>query len=451
MKEKRSTFTGSLGFIMAAASSAIGLGNIWRFPYLAAKYGGSAFLIVYIILVLTFGFALMTAEIVIGRKTGLGPLTAFGKLNKKWGFVGFLATLVPVLILPYYNVIGGWVVNYTTGYIGGFYHNMASDTYFTDMLADPSRLIMFHIIFTAAITAIIMGGVTKGIERASKILMPILFILAIAISIYSITLPGAMDGVKYFFVPNMEHFSLQGILAAMGQMFFSLSLAMGIMVAYGSYLPKTSNIEKSVAQIEIFDTLIAILAGLMIIPAVFAFSGGDESALGKGPGLMFVTLPKVFASMGGTRFAGSAFFLLVLFAALTSAMSVMEAIVASVCDKFGWSRNKAALASAVWAAVGGIVCILGYSVWSGVKFGSMDILDTVDFLTNSVIMPITALLTCIFVGYIFGVDNIKKEIALSGQFKREKLFCVMIKYIAPIFVIAVLISSVLDAFGIIKF
>lgn len=451
MKENRATFTGSLGFIMAAAASAIGLGNIWRFPYLAAKYGGSAFLIVYIILVLTFGFALMTAEIVIGRKTGSGPLTAFGRLNKKWGFIGVLATLVPVLILPYYNVIGGWVVNYTAGYLGGFYQDMASDTYFTDMLADPVRLIIVHVIFTAAITGIIMGGVTKGIERASKILMPVLFILAIAISVYSITLPGAMEGVKYFFVPNMEHFSLQGVLAAMGQMFFSLSLAMGIMVAYGSYLPKNSDIEKSVAQIEIFDTLIAILAGLMIIPAVFAFSGGDESALGKGPGLMFVTLPKVFASMGGTRLAGSAFFLLVLFAALTSAMSVMEAIVASVCDKFGWSRNKAAVASAIWSAVGGTVCILGYSVWSGVKFGKMDILDTVDFLTNSVIMPITALLTCIFVGYVFGVGNAKKEIISSGKFGREKLFNVMIKYIAPVFVIAVLVSSVLDAFGVIKF
>ena len=451
MKNNRSTFTGSFGFIMAAASSAIGLGNIWRFPYLAAKYGGSAFLIVYIILVLTFGFALMTAEIVVGRKTGKGPLTAFSALNKKWGFIGFLATLVPVLILPYYNVIGGWVVNYTVGYIGGLHHEMASDTYFTDMLANPVKLIVVQVIFTAAITGIIMGGVTKGIERASKILMPILLVLAVAISIYSITLPGAMEGVKYFFVPNMEKFSLQGVLAAMGQMFFSLSLAMGIMVAYGSYLPKESDIEKSVSKIEFFDTLIAILAGLMIIPAVFAFSGGDESALGKGPGLMFVTLPKVFAIMGGTRIAGSMFFLLVLFAALTSAMSVMEAIVASVCDKFGWSRNKAALISAVWSVVGGAVCILGYSVWSGVKFGKMDILDTVDFLTNSVFMPVTAFLTCIFIGHIFGVDKVKNEILSSGQFKREKLFNLMIKYIAPIFVVLVLISSVLDALGVIKF
>ena len=451
MKKNRSTFTGSLGFIMAAASSAIGLGNIWRFPYLAAKYGGSAFLIVYIILVLTFGFALMTAEIVVGRKTGKGPLTAFSALNKKWGIIGFLATIVPVLILPYYNVIGGWVVNYTVGYLGGLQQEMAADTYFTDMLANPVKLIIVQAIFTAAITAIIMGGVTKGIERASKILMPVLLVLAFALSIYSITLPGAMEGVKYFFVPNMDNFSLQGVLAAMGQMFFSLSLAMGIMVAYGSYLPKESDIEKSVAKIEFFDTLIAILAGVMIIPAVFAFSGGDESALGKGPGLMFVTLPKVFASMGSARISGSMFFLLVLFAALTSAMSVMEAIVASVCDKFGWSRNKAALISAVWSVVGGAVCILGYSVWSGVKFGKMDILDTVDFLTNSVFMPVTALLTCIFIGHIFGVDKVKDEIISSGQFKREKMFSIMIKYIAPIFVVLVLISSVLDAFGFIKF
>lgn len=451
MKQKRSTFTGGLGFVMAAASSAIGLGNIWRFPYLAAKYGGSAFLIVYIILVVTFGFALMTAEIVIGRKTGHGPLTAFSVLNKKWGFIGFLATLVPVLILPYYNVIGGWVVNYTVGYLGGAYQGMAADNYFTDMLANPVKLIIVQVIFTAAITAIIMCGVTKGIERASKVLMPILLILAVAISVYSITLPGAMDGVKYFFVPNMQHFSIKGVLAAMGQMFFSLSLAMGIMVAYGSYLPKSSDIEKSVSQIEIFDTLIAILAGLMIIPAVFAFSGGDESALGKGPGLMFVTLPKVFASMPGTRIAGIMFFVLVLFAALTSAMSVMEAIVASLCDKYKISRNKAALLSAAWSVVGGAVCILGYSVLSGVKFGSMDILDTVDFLTNSVFMPVTALLTCIFVGYILDKDMVKNEITSSGKFGREKIFNVMIKYIAPIFVVAVLISSVLDSLGVIKF
>ncbi|MGN0181055.1 MAG: sodium-dependent transporter [Candidatus Ornithomonoglobus sp.] len=449
--KKRSTFTGGFGFVMAAASSAIGLGNIWRFPYLAAKYGGSAFLIVYIILVLTFGFSLMIAENVIGRKTGKGPLVAYGDISKKWSFVGVLATLVPVLIFPYYNLIGGWVLNYTAGYLSGSCATMAEDSYFTDLLANPAKLFVVELIFTAGVTAVIMCGVQKGIERFSKLLMPILLILAVAISVYSITLPGAIEGVKYFFVPSMERFSLQGVLAAMGQMFFSLSLAMGIMIAYGSYLPKDADIEKSVTQIEFFDTLIAILAGLMIIPAVFAFSGGDESALGKGPGLMFITLPKVFASMGGTRLAGSLFFLLVLFAAITSSMSVMEAIVSSICDRFGMSRKKAALLTGIWGQAVGTLCILGYSVLSGVKFGSMDILDTLDFLTNSVLMPVTALLTCIFVGYVFGIDNVKAEITLSGKFRREKIFTVMIKYIAPVLIVAILISSILDSMGIIKF
>lgn len=298
---QRSTFTGSFGFIMAAASSAIGLGNIWRFPYLAAKYGGGAFLITYIILVLTFGFSLMVAENVIGRKTGKGPLVAFSALNKKWGFIGILATIVPVFILPYYNLIGGWVLHFTGAYITGAYTEMTNDNYFTTFLGDPRNLLILEFIFTAAVTGIIMCGVQKGIERFSKILMPVLLVLAAAISVYSVTLPGAMKGIKYLFVPNMGNFSIQGVLAAMGQMFFSLSLAMGIMVAYGSYLPKNANIEKSVARIELFDTLVAVLAGLMIIPAVFAFSGGDETALNAGPGLMFITLPKVFANMGGTQ------------------------------------------------------------------------------------------------------------------------------------------------------
>ncbi len=450
--KKRSTFTGDFGFVMAAASSAIGLGNIWRFPYLAAKYGGGAFLITYIILVLTFGFALMIAENVIGRKTGKGPLVAFGEISKKWNFVGVLATIVPVFILPYYNLIGGWVLHFTTSYLSGTHGTMTDANYFGDFLADPKRLFVLELIFTVGVTAIIMCGVQKGIERFSKILMPVLLILAVVLSIYSITLPGAMEGVKYLFIPNMSNFSLQGILAAMGQMFFSLSLAMGIMIAYGSYLPKDADVEKSVSQIEIFDTLIAVLAGLMIIPAVFAFSHGDHDALNAGPGLMFITLPNVFASISGTRIVGSLFFILVLFAALTSAISVMEAIVSSICDKFHMSRNKAAILSGAWAMAVGTFCILGYSTLSGVRFfGGMDILDTLDFLTNSVLMPITALLTCIFVGYVFGVDKVKNEIELSGKFRREKIFNVMIKYVAPIFVIAVLVSSVMSSLGIINF
>lgn len=345
--EKRSTFSGGLGFVLAAAGSAVGLGNIWRFPYLAAKYGGGIFLLFYILLVITFGFSLMIAENAIGRKTGKSGLCAFRELSKKWGFIGIIATLIPMIIQPYYNVIGGWVIEYATKYVTGNHQLLAQDSFFTDMLASPQRLLIYQFIFSAITTFVILRGVQKGVEKFSTILMPVLIVLAIIVAVYSITLPGAMMGVKYFFVPDFSNFSIQGVLAAMGQMFYSLSLAMGIMIAYGSYLPKDSDLEKNVGRIEIFDTGIAILAGLMIVPAVFAFSGGDQSALGKGPSLMFVTLPKVFESMGMATVIGSAFFILVLLAALTSSISIMEAIVSSLCDRFGWDRNKTTICAGI--------------------------------------------------------------------------------------------------------
>ncbi len=448
--QKRSTFSGSLGFILSAASSAIGLGNIWRFPYLAAKYGGGIFLLIYVILVVTFGYSLMLTENALGRKTQSGPLEAFSKLNKKWLPLGIISFVIPVIILAYYNIIGGWVVRYAVGYIAGDNMAMAEDGYFSNMLSNTPSLILFQTIFTIMTSFIVFKGVEKGIERFSKILMPMLFILAIIISVYSITLPGAMEGVKYLFVPDFGRFSLQGVLAAMGQMFYSLSLAMGIMITYGSYIPKNSDLEKNVSRIEIFDTAIAVLAGLMIIPAVFAFSGGDESALSAGPGLMFITLPKVFASMGGSRLIGLLFFILVLFAALTSSISIMETIVATLCDKLHWSRPKASIVTAVFDFLLGIPAVLGYSVLSGVKIFNFNILDFMDFITNSVLMPIAALFTCIFVGYVIGVKAIKDEVLLSGEFKREKIYTFMIKYAAPIFTVAILVSSVLDSLGIIK-
>lgn len=450
-QENRSTFSGGLGFVLAAAGSAVGLGNIWRFPYLAAKYGGGIFLLFYILLVVTFGFSLMVAENAIGRKTGKSALCAFGELSKKWAFIGIIATIIPMIIQPYYNVIGGWVVEYALTYVTGGHSAAAQDTFFTDMLASPLRLLVFQFVFSGITTFVILRGVQKGVEKFSTILMPVLIVLAIFVSIYSITLPGAMTGVKYFFVPDFSKFSVQGILAAMGQMFYSLSLAMGIMVAYGSYLPKDSNLEKSVSRIELFDTGIAILAGLMIVPAVFAFSGGDESALGKGPSLMFVTLPKVFESMGMSTIIGSVFFILVLLAALTSSISIMEAIVSSLCDRFGWSRRKTTIGAGIGSFLLGIPPILGYSLWDKVTLGGMSILDMMDFITNSVLMPICALLTCIFVAYVLGVNVIHDEVKLSSAFKRQKLFDIMIKYVAPVLIVAILVSSILEAMGIIKF
>lgn len=452
--EKRNTFSSGLGFVLAAAGSAVGLGNIWRFPYLAAKYGGGMFLLVYIILVFTFGYALMVAENAIGRKSGKSSLDAFAALNKKWGWLGIIATIIPAIILPYYNVIGGWILKYFAEYFMGLFSgNFGADVaaggeYFGAMLASPWTLVIAQTIFTLFIIVVLLMGVQKGVERVSTVLMPILIVIAIIISIYSITLPGAIEGVKYFFIPKVENFSVLGVLAAMGQMFYSLSLAMGIMIAYGSYMPKNTSLEKNVGRIEFFDTLIAVLAGVMIIPAVFAF---DSSQLSAGPGLMFVTLPKVFASMPMSNIIGILFFFLVFAAAITSAMSLMETIVACVCDHTGLSRRKSVLVVGICCLLISLLPALGYNVLSDVRFfGRFDILDFMDFITNSVLMPICALLICFFVTFGIGTKAIEEEVLLEGKFGRKGLFNVMIKYIAPILVCAVLVSSVLSSFGIIS-
>lgn len=452
--EKRNLFSSKLSFILAAAGSAVGLGNIWRFPYLAAKYGGGAFLVVYLLFVVTFGFTLMVTEIAIGRKTGLSPIGAFTKLNKKFKFVGVITSLIAFLILPYYTVIGGWVMKYLTTFVTGNGVNASGSTYFNDYIAKPIEPLFWQILFIAITLIVILRGLKNGIEKANKILMPTLIVLSIAVAIYSITLPGAIEGVKYFLIPDFSKLSIQGVLAALGQMFYSMSLAMGIMITFGSYLDKSTDIEKSVKHIEIFDTGIAIIAGLMIIPAVFAFSGGDQSAVGEGPGLMFITLPKVFASMSSNGFVvsivGTIFFLLVLFAALTSAISLMEAIVAVVCDQFKFKRTKATLIVAGLLFVIGIPSSLGFGVWSGISLVGMSILDMFDFITNSVLMPVVALLTCVLIAYVVKTDVISQEVETSSPFKRKKLFTIVIKYLAPIGILGVLITSVLNALDIIK-
>lgn len=443
----RSEFSSKLGFVLAAAGSAVGLGNIWRFPYLAAKYGGGLFLLMYVFFVVTFGFAIMTAEIAIGRKTQLSPIGAYTALNKKYGFIGVIASLVAFLILPYYSVIGGWVIKYFVTFLTGGQASAAQDTFFTGFIASPVEPVLWQILFVVATLAVVLKGVKDGIEKASKILMPVLILLSVIVAIYSVTLPGAMEGVKYFLIPDFSRFSIQSVLAALGQMFYSLSLAMGIMITYGSYLRKDDDLEKSVKQIELFDSGIAILAGFMIIPAVFAFSGGDEAALNAGPGLMFVTLPKVFNTMGMSTLVGSVFFLLVLFAALTSSISLMEAVVSTVCDQFKLERKRASILVAVTAIILGIPSSLGNGIWSGFKILNMPFLDFMDFITNAVLMPIGALITCIFIGYVIKVKVISDEIKISSDFKREKVFTVMIKYIAPMCIVAILVTSVLSALG----
>ncbi len=447
---KRSNFTGRIGFVLAAAGSAVGLGNIWRFPYLAAKYGGGIFLLVYLILAVTFGFALMVTEIAIGRKTGLSAIGAFKKLDKRFRFVGYLAALVPAIILPYYCVIGGWVAKYLFAFTTGSGVATANQDFFGNFISSPIEPIIWLFIFLGITAIIVLLGVEKGIEKVSKIMMPVLVGLSIIIAVYSLTLPGAIDGLLYYIVPNFSRFSATTVLAAMGQLFYSMSLAMGIMITYGSYMKKDVNIETSVHQIEVFDTGIAFIAGLMIIPAVFSFSGGNEAALGKGPSLMFITLPQVFQSMSGGTIIGAIFFLLVLFAALTSSISLMETVVSVICDKFGLGRKLSCLIVFIFCVVMGLVSTFGYGIWSEVKIIGLQFLDFFDFISNSVLMPVVAFLTCMFVGYFLKPKSIIEEIEVTAPFKGKKSLIFVVKYLAPICIILILVSSVLDVFGIFK-
>ncbi len=448
MENDRSTFQGKIGFVLAAAGSAVGLGNLWRFPYLAAKYGGGMFLLIYLILAITFGFVLMVTEIAIGRKTQLSPLRAFGALSKKWTWLGHLATIVPVLIFPYYCLIGGWVTKYAGVMISGKVGDAAQDSFFGEYISATVDPIIWFLIFIVATTLVVIFGVNKGIEKLSKVLMPALVVLTLVLSVYVVTRPGALAGVKYYLLPNIHDLSVKTFLAALGQLFYSMSLAMGIMITYGSYFSKEEHIEKASRQIEVFDTLIAFLAGLMIIPAVFVFSGGDKEALGTGPSLMFVTLPKVFNSMQGGAIIGALFFFLVLFAAITSSVSIMEAIVSGIIDRFNISRLKATLIVAVYGILLGVACSFGFGIWSNVKFFGFDILDFLDFVSNSVLLPLVGMLTCIVVGFVIKPKTVIEEIEINGPFKMKGFYTVMVKWVAPIFIFAILVSSILQGLGV---
>ena len=441
--EKKSSFSSRLGFVMAAAGSAVGLGNIWRFPYLAAKYGGGIFLLVYLILAVTFGFSLMIAEIAIGRKTGKSTIIAYKTINKKFSFLGYLASLVPIIIFPYYCVIGGWVVKFFGVYVSGQGHEAIKDGFFGSFISSPFEPLLCTAIFLILTSVVVMLGVQKGIERVSKFLMPALIVMSLGTAIYSLTIDGAIDGLIYYLKPNFADFSIKTVVAATGQLFYSMSLAMGIMITYGSYMRKEDDLEKSVRNIEIFDTAIAFLSGMMIVPAVFAFSGGDKDALQTGPTLMFVTLPKVFDSMVGGQIFGLVFFILVLFAALTSAISLMETIVSIISDKFGWGRKKICVGIMIFAFIIAIPSSLGFGVWSNVTIFGYSILDFFDFISNNIMMPIVALISAILIGFIAKPKVVSDEVEISGKFKAKKMFTVIIKYVVPVCMVAILISSVI--------
>ena len=459
MKEKGSSFSGSIGFVLAAAGSAVGVGNIWRFPYLCAKDGGGLFLLVYLVLVLTFGFVLLTTDVAIGRKTKKNALRAFEALNPKWKFLGKLTFLVPTLIMTYYSVIGGWITKYFVSYIISDGKDAATDGYFTAFITSDIAPIVFMLVFLALTAWIVYRGVEKGIEKFSKIIMPGLILLILVIAIFSLTLTHTdadgtvrtgMEGLVFYVKPDFSGLTvkrfLEILLDAMSQLFFSLSVSMGIMITYGSYVKNEVNLNKATNQIEIFDTGIALLAGLMIIPAVFTFAGIE--GMSAGPGLMFVSLPKVFSAMGGIgAVIGLIFFLIVSFAAVTSSVSVMEAIVSSIMDAFHLSRKKASVIVTIYTVIAGIIVCLGYNALYfelALPNGTIgQILDIMDYFSNNIFMPLVAFLTCILIGWVVKPKVIIDEVT-QGKFKfqRKTLYIIMIKFVAPIMLLILLLQSI---------
>ena len=460
-EKERNNFTGTLGFVLASAASAIGLGNIWRFPFLAARDGGGLFLVCYLLLVATFGYTLLSSEIAIGRKTRQGPLTAYSRLHKRGGVIGVLACLVPVLILPYYCVIGGWVLKYMAAFMTGAGLDAAGDKYFTGFITSIGEPIFWFVVFMSAVMFVIFLGVEKGIEKYSKVMMPVFFLLIVGVSVYSLTLSHTdasgvtrtgLEGFLVYTVPNLEGITLSKFLNvlmdAMGQLFYSISVAMGIMIAYGSYAKKDVDLSKSINHIELFDTLAAFMAGVMIIPAVYTFMG--KEGMSAGPSLMFISLPKVFAAMGSAgTLVGIVFFVMVTFAALTSAISVMEAIVASFMDQFNWNRSKSTILIGTYAMIGGIIVCLGYNVAYfelPLPNGAVaQILDLMDYISNIVFMPLVAIGECLLIGWVVGPDWIIEEIE-QGKYKfgRKNMYRIMVKYITPV----LLFVLFLQAFGV---
>lgn len=457
-KTNRNSFSGSLGFVLAAAGSAVGLGNIWRFPYLAARDGGGLFLMIYIVLALTFGFTLLITEVAIGRRSQQGPLTAYKFFNTKWAFLGWFSFLVPYIIYPYYCVIGGWVLKYFATYLSLGGRDATQDNYFTDFITSPWEPLILMTIFAIMCFYIVYRGVEKGIEKYSRIIMPMLVVMVVFICVYSLFISHTdsngvtrtgLDGAAVYFLPNFEGLTLQRFLTisldAMGQLFYSLSIAMGIMVAYGSYMKKSVNLGQAIDRIEIFDTLIALLAGMMIIPVVYVFMGTE--GMKAGPGLMFIALPKVFDSLGVIGMViGMVFFLMVLFAALTSAVSILEAIVSSVMDRFGWTRRKSVLIMSSTGFIWSVIVCLGYNVfyfeYTLPNGATGQILDIFDYVSNNLLMPLLAILTCILIGWVVKPNLLVGEMRLNGyRFRRKALYIAMLKYVVPVLLTILLLSA----------
>ncbi len=457
-KKNTGAWTNQLGFVLAAAGSAVGVGNIWRFPYLVAKDGGGLFLLVYLVLVLTFGYALLVSDLALGRGTQSNSIRAYKKADKKWNFLGKVTCIVPALIMTYYAIIGGWILKYIVVYFTGNSTLASADGYFTNFITSVYSPIIFALIFMCITAWVVYLGIDKGIEKVSKIVMPILLLMIIVIAIFALTLKHTdsngivrtgLQGFLIYITPNFDGLTLgkflQIVLDAMSQLFFSLSVAMGIMITYGSYVPKNVNMNKSVQQIELFDTVVAFLAGMMIIPTVFAFSGTEGMSVG--PGLVFISLPKIFNEMGSIGiFIGIIFFIMFAFAALTSCISVLETLVANAMEFFNLKRKNATLWLAVIYSIATVVVCLGYNVfYFELKLpngSTAQLLDLMDYISNSFLMPLICMISCVFIGWVLKPEWIIKEMESSGdKMTRKRLYAVMIKYIAPVVMFILFLQS----------
>lgn len=441
---KRGLWASRMGFVLAASGSAIGLGNVWKFPYITGQNGGGAFVLIYLVCIFIVGLPIMLAEFTLGRKTNLNPVGAFKTLEPKspWVGVGYMGVVAGFLILSFYGVVGGWTLAYIVKSFSQSVLEFQSSTdagqFFGAFIANPKEVLIYHALFMGICMAIVIKGIHGGIEKACDIMMPTLVVILLILMVRSLTLPGAMQGVEFYLYPDFSKISPSVILIAMGQAFFSLSLGMGAMLTYGSYLPAKENLTAATVYVVLFDTMIALLVGMVIFPAVFAM--GLEPT--EGPSLVFSVLPTVFSSMPFGTVVSIIFFILLAIAAITSGISLLEVVVAYFIDQLGWQRKKAVL------IVGGVIFLLGvpsglsFGVMSDVKFMGMTFFDNVDNIASNYLLPLGGMLTAIFVGWKWGIVKAQEEIE-----KHETLFHwarqwgFLIRYITPVAVAIVFFAK----------
>lgn len=447
MKSNKEQWSSKFGFIMAAAGSAIGLGNLWKFPYITGTSGGAVFVVIYIVFLLLLGIPILLSELSIGRYASKNAIDSCAEIHPKWGFAGAFGVIGAFGVMASYCVVGGWIIRYIINSIADT--NMSAD-YFAEYSSKGFEPILWMAVFLIINCIIVTGGVANGIEKVSSVLLPILVVFLVGIMIYCLTLPNAIEGVKFFLVPNFSEITsipdfMEIVFNAMGQVFFSLSLGMGTLITYGSYLPKDNNLTSSTLTIVTLDTIIAIISGLTILPAVFSFGFAPS----EGFGLIFKTLPAVFSQMNGGRIIAALFFLLVLFAALTSSISLLEVIVAWVCSKTALRRTWAAVIVTLLIFISGIFASLSVGAIPDIKVGNTSLFEFFSFFSDKIIMPLGGFFICILTGYVWGIDKAAKEISNDGRIKfaLKKLFSVTVKYIAPALIAIIFLSSIMSIFS----